>query len=256
MSINVEGLLEAKEGAHYQFKEAKQRFDSDEAVRCCCALSNCGGGMLVFGISDKRPRKVVGSLALVERSGQGMNIIYEESIKEAKQLPDFTGTDDSFVVITLNGIVLDAKMLAMINKIGNDRLESLSTGDFLVINALYHDNAIPQNLHSRLKKLNDLGIVEHIGRNKFILSRNLYSVAGKSGVHTRKRGLDRETNKELIVKHIISCGDKGAKFSELQQVLPNLNRNQIQDLMRELRAEKRIYYTGKTNSARWFIVSR
>ena len=63
MSINVEGLLEAKEGAHYQFKEAKQRFDSDEAVRCCCALSNCGGGMLVFGISDKRPRKVVGSLA-------------------------------------------------------------------------------------------------------------------------------------------------------------------------------------------------
>lgn len=534
MSINVEGLLEAKEGAHYQFKEAKQRFDSDEAVRCCCALSNCGGGMLVFGISDKRPRKVVGSLAfeqpertrekiasklkvpvdfnvlypegkrvlifevachplgepvqadgiawwydgdslvampeavrrriyeegtdfsahicsgasmedldtnaiemfrekwlnksgnkriaslsteqllrdceaitddgityaalilfgkkaslgkylpqseivfeyrsseasgpanhreefrtgffscydrlwelinlrndkqhyqegffiydiptfnervvreavlnavshrsyqangnvfirqypdhltiespggfpngitlenildrqaprnrriaeifslcgLVERSGQGMNIIYEESIKEAKQLPDFTGTDDSFVVITLNGIVLDAKMLAMINKIGNDRLESLSTGDFLVINALYHDNAIPQNLRSRLKKLNDLGIIEHIGRNKFILSRNLYSVAGKSGVHTRKRGLDRETNKELIVKHIISCGDKGAKFSELQQVLPNLNRNQIQDLMRELRAEKRIYYTGKTNSARWFIVSR
>ena len=100
---------------------------------------------------------------------------------------------------------LVAKMhLAMINKIGNDRLESLSTGDFLVINALYHDNAIPQNLRSRLKKLNDLGIIEHIGRNKFILSRNLYSVAGKSGVHTRKRGLDRETNKELIVKHIIS----------------------------------------------------
>ena len=156
---------------------------------------------------------------------------------------------------TMPGLV--AKMhLAMINKIGNDRLESLSTGDFLVINALYHDNAIPQNLRSRLKKLTDLGIIEHIGRNKFILSRNLYSVAGKSGVHTRKRGLDRETNKELIVKHIISCGDKGAKFSELQQVLPNLNRNQIQDLMRELRAEKRIYYTGKTNSARWFIVSR
>lgn len=38
-----------------QFKEAKRRFDSDEATQICCALANCGGGMLVLGITDKRP---------------------------------------------------------------------------------------------------------------------------------------------------------------------------------------------------------
>lgn len=63
MTISIESLLEEKEGAHCQFKEAKRNFDSDEAVKCCCALSNCGGGMLVFGITDKRPRIVVGSQA-------------------------------------------------------------------------------------------------------------------------------------------------------------------------------------------------
>ncbi|MDR1157781.1 MAG: putative DNA binding domain-containing protein [Oscillospiraceae bacterium] len=59
----IEELLQAKEGEFYQFKEAKNRFDFEEACKCCCALSNVGGGKLVFGISDKRPRKVVGSKA-------------------------------------------------------------------------------------------------------------------------------------------------------------------------------------------------
>ena len=41
---SVEELLEAKEGEHVQFKEAKNRFDFGEAARCCCALANDGGG--------------------------------------------------------------------------------------------------------------------------------------------------------------------------------------------------------------------
>ena len=60
---SVQELLEAKEGEHVQFKEAKNRFDLGEATKCCCALANNGGGTLAFGITDKRPRKVVGSAA-------------------------------------------------------------------------------------------------------------------------------------------------------------------------------------------------
>jgi ATP-dependent DNA helicase RecG len=41
--ITIDDLLKAKEGEQYQFKEAKNRFDSGEAARCCCALANCGG---------------------------------------------------------------------------------------------------------------------------------------------------------------------------------------------------------------------
>ncbi|MCL2202066.1 MAG: ATP-binding protein [Oscillospiraceae bacterium] len=59
----ISELLAAPEGEHYQFKEAKTRFSFTEALKCCCALANGGGGKLVLGISDKRPRKVVGSEA-------------------------------------------------------------------------------------------------------------------------------------------------------------------------------------------------
>ena len=201
---------------------------------------------------NRRIAEILALCGLVERSGQGMNIIYETSIKEAKQLPDFTGTDDSFVSLTLNGLVLDKKMLSLINKIGNERLESLSTTDFLTIDALYYERPLNESMKSRLKHLTEMGIVEHVGRNKYVLARSLYSAAGKPGTHTRIVGLDRDTNKELLVKHIRNQGPEGTQLKELQQVLPGLNRSQIQVLLRELRKEQRIHCIGNTSAARWF----
>lgn len=201
---------------------------------------------------NRRIAEILSLCGLVERSGQGMNLVYELSIKEAKQLPDFSGTDDNFVCITLNGLIIDKNMLSVINRIGSERLETLSTGDFLVINALYHELGLSESLRPHLKRLTDLGIVEHIGRNKYILARSLYVAAGRSGVHTRKVGLDRDTNKELLLKHIRKNGSNGTPFKELQQVLPGQSRNQIQVLLRELRNADRIYCKGNTSAAKWY----
>ena len=46
-----------------EFKEAKQQFDSTKLLKYCIALANERGGYIVLGVTDKRPRKVVGSLA-------------------------------------------------------------------------------------------------------------------------------------------------------------------------------------------------
>lgn len=181
-----------------------------------------------------------------------MNLIYELSIKEAKSLPDFSGTDDSFVRITLNGLVLDKKMLSLINTIGNDRLEAMATDDFLVVNALFHEQPLPDNLRSQTKRLIELGLVEHVSRNTFVLARSLYEVADQTGVHTRLVGLDRDTNKELILKHIRRNREKGTPFRELEQDLPSHSRNQIKVLVRELHQADLIYVVGKTSAARWY----
>jgi ATP-dependent DNA helicase RecG len=203
---------------------------------------------------NRRIAEILALCGLVERSGQGMNLIYELSIKEAKSLPDFRGTDASFVCLTLNGLVLDKRMLSLINKIGNERLESFSTADFLVIDALLHEQKLSENLRSRTKRLVGMGIIEHAGRNKYVLARSLYEVTGKTGVHTRLVGLDHETNKELILKHIGKNGANGTPLKELQQVLPSHSRKQIQLLLNELRGEGRIKLEGKTNGAKWHIL--
>lgn len=201
---------------------------------------------------NRRISEILALCGLVERSGQGMNIIFEQSIMEAKPLPDFKGTDDNFVSIMLSGLVIDKKMLSLISRIGNERIETLTTDDLLVIDALFHEQKLSNNLSLRLKKLVDLGIVEHVGRNKHVLSRSLYEVSGKSGVYTRIVGLDRDTNKELILKHIRKNGKKGTPFKELEQVLPSHSRSQLQVLLRELKQAQQIYVVGKTSAARWF----
>lgn len=56
-------LLVPTETETLEFKEAKQQFDSTKLLKYCVALANERGGYIVLGVTDKRPRKVVGSLA-------------------------------------------------------------------------------------------------------------------------------------------------------------------------------------------------
>ena len=55
--------MDSVEAERLEFKEAKSNFDFEKLVRYCIALANEGGGVLVLGVTDKRPRKVVGTRA-------------------------------------------------------------------------------------------------------------------------------------------------------------------------------------------------
>lgn len=44
-----------------EFKEAKTQFDNRKLYRYCVAIANEGGGHLVLGVSDSKPRRVLGS---------------------------------------------------------------------------------------------------------------------------------------------------------------------------------------------------
>ena len=202
---------------------------------------------------NRRIAEILARCGLVERAGQGMNLIYELSVKEAKPLPDFTGTDANFVRITLNGVIADKALLTVLAKIGNERLDSFSTEDFLVVNALFHGQPLDASMQTRVAGLIEQGVIEQVSHGKLILARAFYEAAGKSGKHTRLRGLDRETNKALLLKHMELNAGRGSPFFEFQQVLPSHSRNQLQVLLRELKREGKIYLTGKTHAAQWFI---
>jgi ATP-dependent DNA helicase RecG len=60
---------------------------------------------------NKRIAEILALCGLVERSGQGMDLMFELSVREAKALPDFFGTDAYLVRLTLNGLILDERLL-------------------------------------------------------------------------------------------------------------------------------------------------
>ena len=58
--------LESPEGARIELKEASQNFHFEKLIDYCVALANEGGGKIILGASDCRPRRVVGTAAFAE----------------------------------------------------------------------------------------------------------------------------------------------------------------------------------------------
>lgn len=93
--------------------------------------------------------------------------------------------------------------------------------------------------------------LESVGRGRgarYFLSRRFYSALGQKGVYTRRKGLDRDTNKALLEQHLREQEGGGGALSELRQVLPAESQRVVQKLLDELRHEQRVELKG---SKRW-----
>jgi ATP-dependent DNA helicase RecG len=53
--------IQLTESEHLEFKQASRQFDSEKLTRYCVALASEGGGKLILGVTDKLPRRVVGT---------------------------------------------------------------------------------------------------------------------------------------------------------------------------------------------------
>lgn len=63
---DLDRWLSEPESERLEFKEAKTKYEFDKLLKYCAALANEGGGKMILGVTDKRPRAVVGSLAFPE----------------------------------------------------------------------------------------------------------------------------------------------------------------------------------------------
>lgn len=178
--------------------------------------------------------------------------MFEDSIRQGKARPDFAGTDDFQVAVTLHGQVQDPRFLQFLERVGKELQVSFSTDDLLVLDLLHRGEALPRELSGTARVLKERGVVEAVGRGRgqrFLPSRRFYRYLGATATHTRRRGLDRETNKELLIKYLDEDGS--ATIQDFEEVLRGLSRNQIHSLLRERRREGRIKVTGQRRGSRW-----
>lgn len=220
-------------------------------------------GITLENILDRqapRNRRIAEAFArcgLVERSGQGMNLMFEESIRYGKLRPDFTGTDAYHVVLTLHGQVQNPRFVSFLEKVGRETQVGFDVHDFLLLDLIHREEPIPSYLQPRLRRLTDLGVVEAIGRGRgarYLLARRFYTTSGQRALYTLRRGLDREQNKALLVKHLQDVFPEGCAMAELQQVLPALSRAFIKRLLDDLRREGKVRLDYRRRWSRWFAV--
>ena len=192
---------------------------------------------------------------LVERSGQGVDRMFETAIREGKPLPDFSQSDAYRVVVALEGTIQDPAFLRFLERVADEGSYSFATADLFVLDHVRHGKPVPPELQARLHRLVENDIVERFGRGrgvKYILSRRFAEFLGDPAMYTRERGLDRATNKELLVRHIELQRKNGSTLSEIAQVVPQLTIAQVRTLLQELKQEQRVHPMGTTRAARWF----
>lgn len=198
---------------------------------------------------NRRLAEALSKCGLVERSGQGFDRILESCIKGAKPHPQFDGTDDYQVFLTLDGQVQDTRFLRFLECIGQEQMQTFDTDHLVLLDLAYRQKPIPAVLHPLLPQLMDAGVLEKVGR-KFIPSRRLMSLLGETGRYTRLKGLDRPAQRALLLQHIQES-EGGAKFEDLHQVLPGVPERAIKDLLRSMKEKGLVHTQGKTKGARW-----
>lgn len=200
---------------------------------------------------NRRLAEALAKCGFVERSGQGADRMFEESIREGKPRPDFAGTDEYQVALTLRGEIQDEAFLKFLERIGQESLASFSTTDLVVLDLVHRGEAIPKALATRVPLLLEKRILEKRGRKKLMLSSRYYEFVGKRGEYTRRRGLDKAAAKALLIQHLQEFGS--ATIQEFEQALPGYTRDAIHRLLGDLKKDNRIEVLGKKRGSRWAL---
>lgn len=207
---------------------------------------------------NPRNRRLAEALArcgLIERSGQGLNLMVESAVRQGKPLPSLAGTSAHEVRLTLEGGVRNPAFVRFMEHLGEEAEQLLDIGlPRAGMPATGKAAVCPfEGTPCRPAGGGSGGIHRSRQRDALHPVRALYASLGAKGTHTRQRGLDRETNKALLLKHLTKHREHGAALAELRQVLPSLPMSAVQDLLKELRNEGRLQLMGARRWARWHL---
>ncbi|PHQ33149.1 ATP-binding protein [Rhodopirellula bahusiensis] len=203
---------------------------------------------------NRRVAEILTRCGLVERSGQGMNLIYEDLIKQSKPAPEFSRTDQYQVGLTLHGTVQDPAFVRFVEKVSKETTAFFHTHDWMLMSEASRGEKLPKESEPRIKRLIDLGIIERGKGRKFMLSRKYYEFVGKAADYTRRKGLDHDHNLALLKKHLDESGEAGASLDELAQVLPSLPKEEVRNLLRILKYRGIAGTKGRGPGSRWIAL--
>ncbi|MBK7381230.1 MAG: putative DNA binding domain-containing protein [Ignavibacteriales bacterium] len=181
---------------------------------------------------------VLAKTGMVERSGQGVDKIFYQSISEAKPEPDYSKTDDFQVELRLSAIVEDKAFALFIRQIQQNKKddEKLSVQEIITLNRIrkgvdkYNLDAIV------LKKLLKEGLVEKVGKTssqKIILSKEYFIFTDKRAEYSVEKPLDNNQIIFLIIQHLQEFGK--AKMGDFETLLQKfMTRDQVRYLVAQL----------------------
>ncbi len=195
---------------------------------------------------------VMAKTGVVERSGQGVDKIFYQTVSEAKPLPDYSRSDNYQVELRLSAIVEDKAFTLFIRQIQQDRLnkDKLSVLEVITLNKI-RLGAKREDLDSvTLKKLENDKLIQKLGKTKgvhYSLSKMYYDFTGEKGKYSRITDWDENQVFFIILRHLQRY-DK-AKMSDFVELFEDrLTRKQVRYSVKKLVDKKDLKQEGSGKS--------
>lgn len=154
-------------------------------------------------------------VGLAERTGRGIDRIFEGSLQYGRPIPDYADSDNTRVSLFIARSSPDMGFIQMLSEEKNRTGSPLSLPEMLVLDALRRMRRVTQEdlegeidvRTSRLKRtlevLIESGLVEAsgVGKNRtYLLSSKVYRRRGKAKEYVRQTDIDKVRYPELIMK--------------------------------------------------------
>ena len=203
-------------------------------------------------------------IGLAERTGRGVDRIYEGSLRFGRDLPDYSASTSVSVRLFIPRGMPDRGIVRMIADYQQKSGEPVPLNALFVLNMLKQNrrmNAEEMNrelhlpeakLRATLERLAEAGLVEAMGSGRgrtYVLSARMYHDPAE---YVRQTDIDLIRHKELIIKLTEQKGSVTRKdVVELLHVTPP----QAYRLLQKLVKEDRLVLEGKNNAARYVFPS-
>lgn len=209
---------------------------------------------------------VVKRIGLAERTGRGIDRIYEGMLRYGRPAPDYSMSDASSVVLLMARADADIAFLEMLLSYEKRTGAAMPIDSLIVLSRLRQERRLTTAdlvqstqksetaTRATLEKLVEAGLVEAQGTGRgrtYMLSAKVYKKTGQKAAYVRQAGFDPIQQEQMVVKFIETHGSiKRADVVDLCKIGPF----QATRLLKRLSREGKIEPRGKGKGA--FYVRR
>lgn len=199
---------------------------------------------------NRRIAEVFAKCGLVERAGQGVDLMYQLAIRDSKETPDYSKSDQFTVSVTLKGRVLNKAFVRFVLKCDVGALESLSTEQWLALDRLSREEQLRNCSSESVDQLLSLQLIERVSATRFILPRLYYEFLDRIDSYNRMR--EKEIKRELLESELQKYRVDGLHISDLDKILPDEERKAIRRLLKDLEDDNRVHAKGENRWTRYY----
>ena len=206
-------------------------------------------------------------IGLAERTGRGIDRIFEGSLLYGKPLPDYSESTDVMVKLFIPKSLPDRSFTKLISDEQKRTGSALPINSLLVLNELKRNrrssvNDIAQNIHVSeakvritVEKLVESGIIEGAGQGRgrhYTLSAKLYQSSDNISGYIRQKGIDKVRYPEMIIQY--AKNNNGCITRREAASLLLISEDQAYRLLKGMASEHKLTPVGKGKVAHYELV--